>query len=122
MIRQKKTTNNTMIICLPYDIKDIYPFICRNYGDRPYNEFLKMGYDEFRMKLNSIPETEPLYTIFKSRSINVGKIKDKEQRKYWNELKRENAIPDIYKTNEQINTQIMNSVSKLGGIKNGRYN
>ena len=41
---------------------------------------MNMGYDEFSMKLGSIPESEPLYTIFKSRSINIGKIKDKDEK------------------------------------------
>ena len=45
------------------------------------------------MKLSSIPESEPLYTIMKSRAINLGKIKDKNERKYWETLKRENRIP-----------------------------
>ena len=84
---------------------------------------MTMGYEEFSMKLNSIPESEPLYTIFKSRSINIGKIKDKEEKKYWRELKRINAIPDIYKTNEEIDFQIKSNISELGGIKNARkYN
>ena len=69
-----------MIMCLPNDLKDIYPFICRNYGNIQYKDLLTMGYEEFIMKIGSIPESEPLFIIFKSRSINLGKIKDKEER------------------------------------------
>lgn len=112
-----------MIICLPYDLDKIYPFMCRNYGNITYKELMKMGYDEFSMKLNSIPETEPLYIIFKSRSINIGKIKDKEEKKYWRELKKINAIPDIYKTNEELNFNLKSNMNELGGLKNVRkYN
>ncbi len=32
----------------------------------------------------------------KSRAIKLGKIKDKEERKYWQELKRINKIPYAY--------------------------
>lgn len=75
------------------------------------------------MKLNSIPESEPLYTILKSRSINISKIKDKDEKKYWRELKRINAIPDIYKTNEEIDFQLKTNMKELGDLKNVRkYN
>lgn len=62
------------------------------------------------MKLASIPETEPLYTIMKSRAINLNKIKDKEERRYWQHLKRENKIPYAYYNNDKIST------FNLGGI------
>ena len=104
-------------------MKDIYPFICRNYGNITYKELMNMGYEEFMMKLGSIPESEPLFTIYKSRSINIGKIKDKDEKKYWRELKRINKIPDIYKTTEEINFQLKNDINEIGGIKNARkYN
>ena len=80
---------------------------------------MKLGIEEFNIKLNSIPETEPLHKIIKSRVINLSKIKDKEERKYWRELKRENAIPDIYLSQKEIDTKIKEEV-KNGGIKNAR--
>lgn len=84
-----------------------------------YKDFLEIGYDEFTMKLNSIPETEPLYTIIRSRAINLSKIKDKEERKYWQGLKRENKIPDIYLSQDEIDFKIKEKI-KEGGIKNAR--
>lgn len=77
---------------------------------------MKIGYDEFSMKLNSIPETEPFYKIIKSRAIDLGKIKDKEERKYWRELKKVNAIPDIYKGVDEIYEELK---AELGGRNNG---
>ena len=65
---------------------------------------------DFIRKLASIPETEPLYTIMKSRAINLGKIKDKHEKKYWAELKRINKIPYAYYNNDHIQTY------NLGGI------
>lgn len=73
---------------------------------------MKLGIEEFTMKLNSIPETEPLYKIIKSRTINVNTIKDKEERKYWRELKEINRIPDIYLPTEEINNEIKEQVRK----------
>lgn len=99
---------------MPYDIKQIYAFFCSRYGNITFDELLNMGYEEFSAKLNSVPEDEPIFKIFKSRVIDLTKIKDKEERKYWRELKQENAIPDIYKTTEEIDKELR---SKVGGLK-----
>lgn len=80
---------------------------------------MQLGYEEFAMKINSIPESEPLFTIFKSRAIKLSNIKDKDERKYWRDLKRANKIPDIYLMPEEINNRIKEEV-KNGGIKNAR--
>ena len=66
-----------MLICLPYDLKQIYPFYVRNYENITFDELLTLGYEDFVMKLNSIPKDEPLYEIIKSRAINLETIKDK---------------------------------------------
>ena len=95
---------------------DIYAFYCSRYGNVKYEELMEMGYEEFKMKISSIPESEPLYKIIKSRSIDPNKIKDKEERKYWRELKEINRIPDIYKPNKEIESDLKNKV-KVGGIK-----
>jgi len=68
------------------------------------------------MKINSIPKNEPLHKIIRSRTIELGKIKDKEERKYWREMKRINAIPDIYLSNEEIMQELK---EEIGGNKNG---
>jgi hypothetical protein len=80
-------------------------------------EFLRLGITDFLMKLNSIPETEPLYNIIKSRMINPASIKDKEERKYWRKQKQINKIPDIYLSNEELDFNVKES---LGGLKNGK--
>lgn len=66
------------------------------------------------IKFNSVPETEPIYTILKARSINTSKIKDKEERKYWNELKRIHKIPQIYIDDEELNAIIEKEANKYG--------
>lgn len=69
------------------------------------------------MKLNSLPETEPFYKVIKSRSINLSKIKDKEERRYWRELSQINAIPSIYKSNKELNSELRQNLknNKIGG-------
>jgi hypothetical protein len=74
-----------------------------------------MGISEFRMKLKSLPKNEPLYDIIKSRTINLSKIKDKEERKYWRDLKKINKIPDIYISNEELDN-ILKEKLKNGNI------
>ena len=104
---------------MPYDINDIYAFYCSRYNDIKYKDFLNLGYEEFSIKLNSIPESEPLYKIFKSRAKNINTIKDKEEKKYWRELKRVNKIPDIYLPIQEIKQSIKESL-KERGIKDVR--
>lgn len=82
-----------------------------------YNDLLNMGYEEFSMKLSSIPESEPLYAIIKSRVINLSEIKDKNEKRYWSKLKQANKIPDIYKSNQEILQGLASAVKQNGGIK-----
>lgn len=116
----KKKQNKT-IFCFAYqeDLDQAYAFYCARYENIKYDEFLQLGLEEFKKKLGSIPESEPLYKIMKSRTINIEKIKDKEERKYWRELKKINKIPNIYLSDEEINEELKNQV-KNGGIKNAR--
>lgn len=106
------------IICFAYDedLYQMYDFYCARYKNISYEEFMNLGYEELSIKLRSIPESEPLHTIIKSRTINIGKIKDKEERKYWRELKRTNAIPDIYKSNEEIDKEMKQTLKSMGGL------
>lgn len=67
---------------------------------------MKLGLFEFKKKLSSIPKDEPLYEIIKSRTINIAKIKNKEEKDYWKELKRVNEIPQIYLTTKEIDSML----------------
>ena len=101
-----------MQFCFAYyrDLDEAYAFYCARYENISFDKFLQLPLSEFNKKISSIPEGEPLYTIMKSRAINLNKIKDKEQRKYWQELKRDNKIPYAYYHKDDI--QPIN----LGGI------
>jgi len=78
---------------------------------------MNLGINEVRRKMASIPESEPLYTIIKSRTINTAKIKDKNERKYWEELKRINRIPDIYISNQEIEIDLKKKLGEQNGNK-----
>ncbi len=67
--------------------------------------------------MKSIPESEPLFTIIKSRTINTAKIKEKSERKYWEELKRINRIPDIYISNQEIELDLKKKLGEQNGNK-----
>lgn len=94
----------------------MYAFYCARYENVSFEDFKKIGFNEFSMKLASIPESEPLYKIIKSRTISLSRIKSKEERKYWRELKRINAIPDIYKSNEEIEKELKEIITNNGGL------
>lgn len=103
-----KITNNVRIrnkiFCFAYqdDLDQAYAFYCSRYQNITWEEFLDLGFFEFKKKLSSIPKSEPLYDIIKSRTIELSKIKNKEERKYWKELKRINQIPQIFIRTEDI--------------------
>ena len=107
------------IICYAYekDLIQIYDFYCARYENIRFKDFLDLGINEIQMKLMSIPESEPLYNIIKSRIININEIKNKEEKKYWRDLKNANKIPDIYIPDQELE---MNLNKKIGGLKNGK--
>lgn len=65
-----------------------------------------MGFEEFTMKVASIPESEPFYHIIKSRTIKCEEIKDKEERKYWRKQKELNKIPAIYIPTKELDDNL----------------
>lgn len=85
-----------------------YAFYCARYENITFDEFLNLGITEFSKKFASIPENEPLYTILKSRTIDTSKMKDKEEKKYWNKLKRINQIPSEYISTREIMLDLKN--------------
>ena len=94
----------------------IYAFYCSRYENITWEEFLNLGFFEVRKKVGSIPESEPLYKIIKSRVINPNTIKDKEERKYWQELKRINKIPDLYLPISEIDKRLEHFIKQKKGI------
>lgn len=94
----KLSRSNKTIFSFAYqsDLDHAYAFYCARYANITWEEFLQLGFLEFKKKLGSIPKDEPLYEIIKSRTIKISAIKEKEERKYWKELKRINEIPPIY--------------------------
>lgn len=77
---------------------------------------MNLGFFEVRKKMGSIPESEPLYKIIKSRTIDTSKIKDKEERKYWQELKRINEIPQICLPISEIDKRLNEFIRKKKGL------
>lgn len=116
---EKEKSSKGIQFCFAYyrDIEEAYAFYCARYENISYNEFLNLGLEEFKMKLASLPESEPLYKIMQSRIINTAGIKDKEQKKYWNKLKNDNRIPDIYMPIEYINKRAKGQIVEGGNIQ-----
>ena len=128
MCYQEKTTRkypvavkkiNKRYICFGYqsDLDQLYAFYCARYKDISYENFLKLGISEFFKKISSIPKDEPLFDIIKSRIMNTSQIKDKAERSYWQKLKKENKIPQLYLSNDEINYELKESVGNGKRIK-----
>lgn len=98
----RKTSKTYFSFAYPKDLDQAYAFYCARYENITFNEFLNLGITDFTKKFSSIPENEPLYKILKSRTINTTKIKDKNEKKYWNELKKINEIPSEYLSVDEI--------------------
>ena len=116
---EKEKRSSGIQFCFAYykDIEEAYAFYCARYDNISFNEFLNLGLEEFKMKLASIPESEPLHQIMQSRVISISSIKDKEQKKYWKKLKSENKIPDIYLPREYINRMLKSQIKEGGNIQ-----
>lgn len=111
---------NKKIFCFAYqdDLDQAYAFYCSRYENISWENFMNLGFFEFKKKLGSIPKNEPLYDIIKSRTIELGKIKDKEERKYWRELRRINQIPQIFIPTKEVFDNLkgrLKETSQLGG-------
>lgn len=112
---KNKTHKTYFCFAYPSDLNEAYAFYCARYKDISYKEFMNIGITEFQRKF-SLPETEPLYKIIKSRTINLGKIKDKNEKKYWQELKRINRIPDEYLSTQELMLDLKNFTKEKKGI------
>lgn len=91
-----------------------YAFYCARYENISYKDFMQLGFFEVKKKMASIPESEPLYKIIKSRTIDTAKIKNKEEKKYWQDLKRLNQIPQIYLPLDEIDQKLNDFIKKKG--------
>lgn len=113
-LSQKRKKLNKTIICFAYeeDLNQVYAFYCSRYENISWEQFLNLGFIEFQKKLCSIPKSEPLFDIIKSRTINLSKIKNKEERKYWRDLKRINAIPQIYIPTDEIYADLKSKIKE----------
>ena len=104
------------IICLAYpsDFNELYSFWCARYENISIEEFLNIGITEFNIKISSIPENEPLFRLIRSLTVKLSKIKNKEERKYWAELKRMNKIPQIYLSSRELDGILKQEVRESG--------
>ena len=117
--KAKKQTRTIFSFAYQEDLDQAYAFYCSRYENITYKEFMDLGFSDLKRKLGSITESEPLYKILKSRSIDLSKIKDKDERKYWQELKRLNEIPPIFISDEEQNRNLESIVknNKMFGGK-----
>ena len=115
---QRKSKSNKTIFCWAYqeDLDQAYAFYCSRYQNISYEDFMNLGFFEVKKKMCSIPESEPLYKVIKSRTINLSKIKNKDERDYWRELKSINEIPQIYLPIKEIDRRLHEFINQRKGL------
>ena len=64
--KAKKQTRTIFSFAYQEDLDQAYAFYCSRYENITYKEFMDLGFSDFKRKLGSIPESEPLYKILKS--------------------------------------------------------
>lgn len=119
LVEKEKHNSCATQFCFAYykDIEMAYSFWCSRYENISFKDFMNIGLNEFNIKIANIPEGEPLYKVMQARGINTGTIKDKEERKYWEKMKRENKIPDVYLPEKKTDLDLINKIKKIGVIK-----
>lgn len=119
LVEKEKHSLSATQFCFAYykDIEMAYSFWCSRYENISFKDFMNIGLNEFNIKIANIPEGEPLYKVMQARGINTGTIKDKEERKYWEKMKRENKIPDVYLPEKKTDLNIIDKIKKIGVIK-----
>lgn len=119
LVEKEKHGSSATQFCFAYykDIEMAYSFWCSRYENISFKDFMNIGLNEFNIKIANIPEGEPLYKVMQARGINTGTIKDKDERKYWEKMKRENKIPDVYLPEKKTDLDIINKIKKIGVIK-----
>lgn len=115
---QRQAFKNKTIFCWAYqeDLDQAYAFYCSRYENITYEEFMQLGFFELKKKIGSIPESEPLYKIIKSRTIDIAKIKNKDERAYWQELRQINEIPQVYLPIKEIDKRLQEFINKKKGF------
>lgn len=112
---KKKQSKTYFSFAYEKDLNEAYAFYCARYRDISYKEFMNLGITEFTRKF-TIPENEPLYKIIKSRTIDLGTIKDKNEKRYWQSLKKINAIPSEYLSTNEIMLDLEKFAKEKKGI------
>jgi len=77
---------------------------------------MNKGLFEMKKKMSSIPKSEPLYDIIKSRTINPNTIKNKDERKYWQDMKRVNEIPQVYLPIKEVDRRLHEFIKQKKGL------
>lgn len=119
--QQQIANSSKTFFCWGYeeDLKQAYAFYSARYDNISYEEFLHLKITDTAIKISSIPKDEPLYEIIKARTIDTSKIKDKDQKDYWNELKELHKIPQIFLSTKEVDEILKTAINgyKIGGLK-----
>lgn len=84
-----------------YDAKYIYTAFYDQYNGLDLNEIEYLHWFKFRAMFEGLKSDNKICEIMSYRSIDLNKIKDKDERKKYRKLQREFALPDNRTTEEK---------------------
>lgn len=95
----KKDVSKTAVIDFEYDAKYIMAAFWSEYQIDLHTA--KMHWHDFLTLLGSLGEDNMLCKIMQYRSVNLAKIKDKEQRAFYRKMQKRYKLPDRRSENEK---------------------
>lgn len=108
--RNKNTVSAKRIYSFEHDSTMIYSAFRHDYGiDLSVDE---LHWYEFKALLAGLHKDNLFCEVMGYRSIDLKTIKDKEQRKFYRDMKRKFKLPDM-RTDEQKNADMIEELSKV---------
>ena len=91
--KKSKSTNKKQIYSYEYDAKYIYSAFLDQYGI-DLNEIDYLHWFKFKALFEGLKSDNKICEIMSYRSIDLSKIKNKEEKKKYKQLQRQWALPD----------------------------
>lgn len=92
--KSKKSDNKKNIFSYEYDAEYIYSAFLEQYGIN-LQQIEYLHWWEFKALFNALSEKTKFMKIIEYRTVNISKIKDKERKKFYKEMKELYALPDM---------------------------
>ena len=98
--KSKENTDKKIIFSYEYDAEYIYSAFLEQYNIN-LQQIEYLHWWEFKALFNSLSEKTKFMKIVEYRTVNLAKIKDKDKKKFYKEMKKIYALPDMRSEEEK---------------------